>query len=100
MNENTGFKSGETPGCKDTFDNVTDGSHALKPDMLQHRRQRRFISKRKLKKKLQECEASLQETQAALNAPSFLYIQMAQSCTLEMTAGRYYLKSSIMDIDT
>lgn len=100
MNQNNGFKSVGTPGCKDTFDNVTDGSHALKRDMLQQRRQRRFISKRKLKKKLQECEASLQETQATLNAPSFLFIQMAQSCTLEMTAGRYYLKSSDMDIDT
>jgi hypothetical protein len=68
--------------------------------MLGRVRQRKWVSKRKIKKQLHACEARLQETQEALNAPTYLFVQMAQHCTLEMTAGQYYLKTSDMDADT
>ncbi|TFJ83170.1 hypothetical protein NSK_005529 [Nannochloropsis salina CCMP1776] len=72
----------------------------LERDLLRKPRKRRWISKRKLKKQLQECEARLQETQAALDAPRNLFVQMAQHCTLERAAGRYYLRTTDMDADT
>jgi hypothetical protein len=80
--------------------NATDHGHATHRNTFGKVRQRKWISRRKLKKQLRECEARLQETQDALNAPTFLFVQMAQHCTLEMIAGQYYLKTSDMDVDT
>jgi len=80
--------------------NVTRKDRFLERNLLRKQRTRRWISKRKLKKQLQECEARLQESQDALDAPRLLFVQMAQHCTLEMAAGRYYLRTTDMDADT
>jgi len=85
---------------EETAMNVTRKDHFTKRDLLLKPRKRKWVSKRKLKKQLQKCEASLQETQAALEAPRLLFIQMAQHCTLEMAAGRYHLRTVDMDPDT
>jgi hypothetical protein len=85
---------------EETAINVTRDDTFLQRDLLLKRRKGKRISKRKLKKQLQQCEASLQETQVALEAPRLLFVQMAQHCTLEMTAGRYYLRTTDMDPDT
>lgn len=64
----------------------------------------RFITKRKLKKQLRECQESLgsclaRESQAASLIP-FLFVQMAESCSIEMDQGRYFLRTQDMDVDT
>src|SRR6056297_353449 len=85
---------------QETALNAKREDHFLERDLLRKPRNRRWISKRKLKKQLQECENRLQETQDVLDAPRLLFIQMAQHCTLEMAAGRYYLRTTDMDADT
>jgi len=92
--------SAEAKASSDIFVNITDGRNAFQRGMLQTKRQRRWISKRKLRKMLKECEASLQESQEALDAPNDLFVQMAQTCSLEMAAGRYFLRTPDMDVDT
>src|SRR6056297_2146035 len=54
---------------------TSDQSHSSPRHMLGKGRQRRWISTRKLKKQLHACEARLQETQEAFNAPTFLFVQ-------------------------
>lgn len=80
-----------------------NGTSSVRPDFsrnLWRTRQRRWISKRKLKRQLLECEARLQETRKALNTPKYLFAQMAQHCTLSMAGGRFFLRTSDMDGDT
>jgi len=85
---------------QETALNATREDRFPQRDLFRKPRNRRWISKRKLKKQLQECEARLQETQDSLDAPRLLFIQMAQHCTLERAAGRYYLRTTDMDADT
>jgi len=85
---------------QETALNATREDRSQARDFFRKPRKRRWISKRKLKKQLQECEARLQETQNALDAPRLLFIQMARHCTLERAAGRYYLRTTDMDADT
>jgi len=85
---------------QETTLNATREDRFQARDLLKKPRKRRWICKRKLKKQLQECEARLHETQDTLDAPRLLFIQMAQHCTLERAAGRYYFRTTDMDADT
>lgn len=63
-------------------------------------REKKRVTKRMLKKQLQECRSSLEECQTSLAAPSFLYVQMAGQCTLDKNGDRYFLRTEDMDMDT
>jgi hypothetical protein len=94
------FLEHSTTDSNETALNATREDRFEARDLFRKPRKRRWISKRKLKKQLQECETRLQETQDALDVPRRLFVQMAQHCTLERAAGRYYLRTTDMDADT
>jgi len=94
------FLEYSTTDSQETALNATREDRFQARDLFRKPRKRRWISKRKLKKQLQVCETRLQETQDALDAPRRLFVQMAQHCTLERAAGRYYLRTTDMDADT
>ena len=67
---------------------------------LSWNRVKQRVAKRELKKQLRECQSSLDACQTARDAPSSLFVQMAGHCTLDKKAGRYFLRSEDMDVDT
>ena len=56
------------------------------------------VSKRQLEKELMECRASLEACQE--EQASFMFIQMAESCTLRKEGNRTIFSTTDMDVDT
>lgn len=95
----------------ETFDSRVRAAHAgamPSPDGDAHgsperrlawRRRRKRMTKKQLKEELEACHSSL-EADPGKEEAGFLFIQMAETCTLRMEGNRTVFRTTDMDIDT
>jgi len=88
--------AGATPS-REVDGDGDDASGAPERRLVRRRRQKRK-TKKQLREALKACQSSLEA--CAAEEPRFLFIQMAQHCTMRMEGNRTFFSTTDMDIDT
>lgn len=93
-------RAGATPSPEVVDVDDSDGDARGAPERrLAWRRRRKRMTKKQLNGELKACQSSL-EACVAEEETRFLFIQMAETCTLRMEGNRTFFSTTDMDIDT